>query len=70
MLQAYAIATHLSTGEVTRTLGPFKTLHAARAAVVEVVGQVLIWERQGPGQFVAEKYPLLWRVEERSNTQP
>ena len=67
--QIYATATHLSTGEVVRTLGPFDTLHAARAAVVEAVGQVLLWERQDPGVFVAEKYPVLWRVEERSPVQ-
>lgn len=67
--QIYATATHLSTGEVVRTLGPFETLHAARAAVVEAVGQVLLWERQRPGTFVAEKYPLLWKVEEQATIQ-
>lgn len=67
--QIYATATHLSTGEVVRTLGPFDTLHAARAAVIETVGQVLLWERQDPGVLVTEKYPLLWRVEERSTAQ-
>lgn len=41
MPQIYATATHLPSGEVTRTLDPFKTLHAARSAVVEVVGQTL-----------------------------
>lgn len=65
MPQIYATATHLPTGEVTRTLGPFESLHAARSAVVEVVGQVLLWERQSTGAFVAEKYPTLWVVEAR-----
>ena len=69
MSQIYATATHLSTGEVVRTLGPFDTLHAARAAVVEAIGQVLLWKRQDSALFVAEKYPLLWRVEERSTVQ-
>lgn len=32
MPQIYATATHIPSGEVTRTLGPFETL---RAAVVE-----------------------------------
>ena len=66
MPQIYATATHISSGEVTRTLGPFESLHAARSAVVEVVGQVLLWERQSTGAFVAEKYPVLWVVEARS----
>ena len=65
MPQIYATATHIPSGEVTRTLGPFESLHAARSAVVEVVGQVLLWERQSTGAFVAEKYPTLWVVEAR-----
>ncbi|KQR37703.1 hypothetical protein ASF71_14580 [Deinococcus sp. Leaf326] len=65
MSRIYATATHIPSGEVTRTLGPFEPLHAARAAVVASVGQVLIWERLTTGAFSAEKYPLLWVVEER-----
>ena len=64
--EIYATAKHLSTGEVIRTLGPFETHHAARSAVVEAVGQVLLWERQSTGAFVAEKYPTLWVVGVRS----
>lgn len=62
--------THIPSGEVTRTLVPFETLHAARATVVESVGQVLIWERQSTGAFVAEKYSLLWLVEARPDLGP
>lgn len=42
MSQVYPTATHLSTGEVTRTLDSFETMHAARASVVKAVGQVLL----------------------------
>ena len=63
MPEIYATAKHLSTGEVIRTLGPFETHHAARSAVVEAVGQVLLWERQSTGAFVAQKDPTLWVVE-------
>jgi hypothetical protein len=70
MSRIYATATHVPSGEVTRTLGPFETLRAARAAVVESVGQVLVWERQSTGAFVAEKYPILWVVEARPESGP
>lgn len=43
-------------------LSPFETYHAARSAVDEVVGQVLLWERQSTGAFVAEESPTLWVV--------
>ena len=36
--RVYVMATHLPSGEVIRTLGSFETLHAARSAVVQVVG--------------------------------
>ena len=65
MSPVYATATHIPTGEVTRTLGPFDTRHAARVTVGEVVGQVLTWERLATGACLAEKYPTLWVVEER-----
>lgn len=65
MSSVYATATHIPTGEVTRTLGPFDSRHAAYVAVGEVVGQVLTWERQATGAYLAEKYPMLWTVEER-----
>lgn len=65
MSPVYATATHIPTGEVTRTLGPFVTRHAARVAVGEVVGQVLTWEHLTTGAFSAEKYPMLWVVEDR-----
>jgi hypothetical protein len=65
MSPVYATATHIPTGELTRTLGPFDMRHAACVAVGEVVGQVLTWERSTTGTYVAEKYPMLWVVEER-----
>lgn len=65
MSPVYATATHIPTGELTRTLGPFDTRHAACVAMGEVVGQVLTWQRSTTGTYVAEKYPMLWVVEER-----
>ena len=70
MSPVYATSTHIPTGEVTRTLGPFDTRHAAYVAVGEVVGQVLTWERSTTGIYVAEKYPMLWVVEEREDNSP
>ena len=60
------MAIHIPRGEVTRTLGPFEHLHTARSAVIDVVGQVLLWDQTGTGGFVAEKYSPLWVVEVRS----
>jgi hypothetical protein len=70
MSSVYATSTHIPTGEVTRTLSPFDTRHAACVAVGEVVGQVLTWERSAAGTYLAEKYPMLWVVEERAELAP
>lgn len=67
MSQIYATATHIPSGEVTRTLGPFETRHAARVAVGETVAQLLTWERLNTGAYIAEKYPTLWVVEVRGS---
>ena len=63
-LRRWCAATDLPTGEETRTLSP-GSLHTVRLVVVEVVGQVLLWERRGTGVVVAEKDPPLWVIEAR-----
>lgn len=62
MPQVYATATHIPTGEITRTLGPFESLHEARQAVGQAVEQMLTWSPDGQGGYQAEKYPTLWTV--------
>lgn len=69
MSPVYATATHIPTAEVTRTLGPFDTRHAARVAVGEVMGQGLTWERLATGAYIAQKCPALWVVEAREETE-
>lgn len=66
--EIYATATHLLTGSVGETLGPFDTPHDACAAVIERVGHVLVWQRMSTGAYIAGKPPTLWRVEVRVRT--
>lgn len=61
----YATATHIPSGEVTCTFGPFETLHAARVAVSETVDSLLTWEHMTIGGYAADNYPTLWVVENR-----
>lgn len=69
MPEIYATATDLAMGGTVRILGPFASHHAARAAVVEFVGQTLIWKRVNTGAYVVEREPIIWVVQPREESR-